>query len=80
MMNINDALGLAAFILTLLGTSWKLHADISSIKVNLQTEISSIKVILERLSTKFEQVDKLEKRIERLERKVFHVQDFDDKD
>jgi len=73
--HIGDLIGLGAFILTLLGTSWKLHSDISSIKINLQTEISSIKVILERLVTKFEQVDRLEKRVDRLEKKVFHLED-----
>jgi polyhydroxyalkanoate synthesis regulator phasin len=72
-MSISDIVAVAAFLITLVGTSWKLHSDISSIKVNLQTEISSIKVILERLLTKFEEVDKLEKRIDRLEKKVFHL-------
>ena len=72
-MSVSDIVAVAAFLVTLVGTSWKLHADISSIKVNLQTEISSIKVILERLLTKFEEVDKLEKRIDRLEKKVFHL-------
>ena len=72
-MSINDIVAVSAFLLTLVGTSWKLHSDISSIKVNLQTEISSIKVILERLLTKFEEVDRLEKRIDRLEKKVFHL-------
>ena len=79
-MSISDIVAVAAFLITLVGTSWKLHSDISSIKVNLQTEISSIKVILERLLTKFEEVEKLEKRIDRLEKKVFHVQDKDDED
>ena len=74
-MSISDLVAVAAFLITLVGTSWKLHSDISSIKVNLQTEISSIKVILERLLTKFEEVDKLEKRIDRLEKKVFHLND-----
>jgi ubiquinone biosynthesis protein UbiJ len=74
-MSISDIVAVAAFLITLVGTSWKLHSDISSIKVNLQTEISSIKVILERLLTKFEEVDKLEKRIDRLEKKVFHLND-----
>ena len=72
-MSISDIVAVAALLITLVGTSWKLHSDISSIKVNLQTEISSIKVILERLLTKFEEVDKLEKRIDRLEKKVFHL-------
>jgi polyhydroxyalkanoate synthesis regulator phasin len=72
-MSVSDIVAVAAFLITLVGTSWKLHSDISSIKVNLQTEISSIKVILERLLTKFEEVDKLEKRIDRLEKKVFHL-------
>ena len=72
-MSISDIVAVAALLITLVGTSWKLHSDISSIKVNLQTEISSIKVILERLLTKFEEVDKLEKRIDRLEKNVFHL-------
>ena len=63
-MEIRDLLMLGSFILTILGTSWKLH-----------TEISTIKITLERLATKFEDVGKLEKRIERLEKKVFNLED-----
>ena len=61
-MEMRDLLMLGSFILTILGTSWKLH-----------TEISTIKITLERLATKFEEVDRLEKRIDRLEKKVFHL-------
>jgi len=63
-MEMRDLLMLGSFILTILGTSWKLH-----------TEISTIKITLERLATKFEDVGKLEKRIERLEKKVFNLED-----
>lgn len=61
-MEIRDLVMLGSFILTILATSWKLHS-----------EISTIKITLERLATKFEDVVKLEKRIERLEKKVFHL-------
>jgi len=61
-MEMRDFFMLGSFILTILGTSWKLH-----------TEISTIKITLERLATKFEDVGKLEKRIERLEKKVFNL-------
>jgi len=61
-MELRDFLMLGTFILTILGTSWKLHA-----------EISTIKITLERLATKFEEVDRLEKRIDRLEKKVFSL-------
>lgn len=76
-MQINDFIAISAMMLTLVGTSWKLHSEISSIKNNLQTEISSIKVILERLVTKFEEVEKLERRVDRLEKKVFHIDKLD---
>lgn len=65
-IQLRDLMMLASFILTILGTSWKLH-----------TEISTIKITLERLATRFEDVGKLEKRIERLEKKVFHLDDSD---
>jgi len=61
-MEIRDIVMLGSFILTILGTSWKLH-----------NEISTIKIVLERLSTNFKDIAKLEKRIERLEKKVFHL-------
>lgn len=61
-MEVRDLIMLGSFILTILGTSWKLH-----------NEISTIKITLERLATKFEDIVKLEKRIERLEKKVFHL-------
>jgi polyhydroxyalkanoate synthesis regulator phasin len=65
-MEMRDLFMLGSFILTILGTSWKLH-----------TEISTIKITLERLATRFEDVAKLEKRIDRLERKVFHLDNED---
>lgn len=61
-MEMRDLFMLGSFIITILGTSWKLH-----------TEISTIKITLERLATRFEDVAKLEKRIDRLEKKVFHL-------
>jgi len=61
-MEMRDLFMLGSFILTILGTSWKLHS-----------EISTIKITLERLATRFEDVAKLEKRIDRLEKKVFHL-------
>ena len=72
-MQTSELASIAALLLTLVGTSWKLHSEISSIKINLQMEITSIKLILERLVTRFEEVDKLEKRVDRLEKKVFHM-------
>lgn len=61
-MQMNELITAAGFLLTVIATSWKLHS-----------EISSIKLILERLVTKFEQVDRIEKRVDRLEKKVFHL-------
>jgi len=55
--------GLALTIVgTLLGVSWKLH-----------NEMSSVKLSVEKLLIKFEQVEKIEKRVERLEKKVFRL-------
>jgi polyhydroxyalkanoate synthesis regulator phasin len=65
-MEMRDLFMLGSFILTILGTSWKLHTDISTIKITL-----------ERLATRFEDVAKLEKRIDRLEKKVFHLDNED---
>lgn len=61
-MTIEIVFGLVAFIGTIVGAAWKLN-----------TEISVIKVTLEKLLTKFEQVEKIEKRVERLEKKVFNL-------
>jgi ubiquinone biosynthesis protein UbiJ len=65
-IELRDLIMLGSFIITIIGTSWKLH-----------TEISTIKITLERLATKFEDVGKLEKRIERLEKRVFHIDNTD---
>ena len=65
-MEPRDLVMLGSGLLTILGTSWKLHS-----------EISTIKITLERLATRFEDVAKLEKRIDRLEKKVFHLDDQD---
>lgn len=66
-MSIGEIIALGAFVISLVSITWKLHADMTSIKVTLQNDMNAIKITLERLLTKFEQVDKLDKRVDRLE-------------
>jgi hypothetical protein len=69
-MGIGEFAAIAALVLTLIGASWKLYSEMASIKIGLREDITCIKLILERLVTKFEQFDKLEKRVDAME-KVF---------
>lgn len=61
-MTTEIVLGLLALLATAIGASWK-----------LSTEMSIIKVTLQKLLTKFEQVERIEKRVDRLEKKVFNL-------
>jgi len=69
-MSVDNWLAFAGMALTivftLIGVSWKLH-----------NEITSIRLSVEKLLVKFEQVEKIEKRVERLEKRVFRLEDPD---
>jgi len=61
-MTNENYLALGSLFITLIGASWVLH-----------NELSAIRVSVEKLIVKFEQVEKIEKRVDRLEKKVFHI-------
>ena len=64
-----DLVMLGTFVMTALATTWKLHVEITSIKVTLQE-----------LLTRFKMVDKLEERVDRLENRVFRLNETDKED
>jgi|LakMenEpi03Aug12_release.lakeMendotaPanAssembly.Ray.scaffolds.fasta_scaffold3107330_1 hypothetical protein len=66
-MTTEIVLGILALVGTTIGAAWK-----------LSTEMSIIKITLEKLLTKFEQVEKIEKRVDRLEKKVFNLESSSD--
>jgi len=59
---LKDVIMLGTFVMTALATSWKLHSEMTAIKLTLQE-----------LLTRFMMVDKIESRVDRLEKKVFHI-------
>ena len=68
-MDYEKIVTLGTFMILILTTSWKLHS-----------ELSAIKLILKELSTRFEQVGRLEKRVERLEKRVFDLDQMETPD
>jgi len=62
-MTMETVSGIVSCLLLIGGLGWKLNAELSSIRVMLQ-------VFMAKSEAKWQQVDKLEKRVEHLERKV----------
>lgn len=62
-MSVEALSAIAGFILIIGGMGWKLNAELSSIKTMLQ-------VFIARSEAKFEEIIKLEKRLEKLEEKI----------
>lgn len=62
-MTVEALSGIVAFVLVIGGLGWKLSTELSSIKMMLQ-------VFITRSEAKFEEIIKLEKRIEKLEEKI----------
>jgi hypothetical protein len=62
-MSVETIASIAGFVLLIGGMGWKLNAELSSIKTMLQ-------VFIARSEAKFEEIIKLEKRIEKLEEKI----------
>ena len=59
-MSVETIASIAGFVLLIGGMGWKLNSELSSIKTMLQ-------VFIARSEAKFEDIAKLEKRIEKLE-------------
>ena len=66
-MTIETLSAIVGSILVIGGMGWKLNAELSSIKTMLQ-------VFIARSEAKFEEILKLEKRIEKLEEKILEKQ------
>ena len=62
-MTMETVSGIVSGLLLIGGLGWKLNAELSSIRVILQ-------VFMAKSECKWQQVDKLEKRVEHLEKKV----------
>jgi hypothetical protein len=62
-MTMETVSGIVSCLLLIGGLGWKLNAELSSIRVMLQ-------VFMAKSEAKWQQVDKLEKRVEHLEKKV----------
>ena len=62
-MTLEALSGIVAFVTVIGGLGWKLSTELSSIKMMLQ-------VFIARSEAKFEEILKLEKRIEKLEEKI----------
>lgn len=65
-MEFQIVVGIITGVATIGGLGWKLNAELSKIREMLQ-------IFMARSEAKWEQVDKLEKRIEKLEEKCFQV-------
>lgn len=62
-MTMETVSGIVSGLLLIGGLGWKLNAELSSIRVMLQ-------VFMAKSEAKWQQVDKIEKRVEHLEKKV----------
>lgn len=62
-MTIEALSGIVAFVLVIGGLGWKLNNELSSIKTMLQ-------VFIARSEAKFDDLVKLERRVEKLEEKI----------
>lgn len=62
-MTVEALSGIVAFVLVIGGLGWKLNNELSSIKTMLQ-------VFIARSEAKFDDLVKLEKRVEKLEQKI----------
>jgi len=65
-MEFQIVVGIITGVATIGGLGWKLNAELSKIREMLQ-------IFMARSEAKWEQVDKLEKRIEKLEEKCFQT-------
>jgi len=65
-MEFQIVVGIITGVATIGGLGWKLNAELSKIREMLQ-------IFMARSEAKWEQVDKLEKRIEKLEEKCFQA-------
>lgn len=65
-MEFQIVVGIITGVATIGGLGWKLNAELSKIREMLQ-------IFMARSEAKWEQVDKLEKRIEKLEEKLFQT-------
>jgi hypothetical protein len=71
-MEFQIVVAIVSGIATIGGLGWKLNAELSKIREMLQ-------VFMAKSEAKWEQVDKIEKRVETLERKVLFKQTLDNR-